>query len=143
MDERDLQAVMDTNFGGVFNCTRAVAKTMIQQKTGRIINISSIVAERAAKGLSNYAASKGAVNAFTRAMAFELGSKGITVNAVGPVPIATDLTRSIPQEKLDALVARQAIPKMGEPADVANVVDFFLRPESSMVTGQVVYLGGP
>jgi 3-oxoacyl-[acyl-carrier protein] reductase len=75
-------------------------------------------------------------------MARELADFGITVNAVGPVPIETDLIRAVPQEKIEALVARQAIRRLGSAEDVANVVDFFFRPESSFVTGQVIYLGG-
>jgi 3-oxoacyl-[acyl-carrier protein] reductase len=78
----------------------------------------------------------------TRCVAKELGPSGVTCNAVGPTPIRTDLVRNVPSDKLEALIQQQAIRKWAEPADVANVIDFFLRPESHMITGQVVYLGG-
>ncbi len=95
-----------------------------------------------AEGEAIYAASKAAVTTLTQILAREFAPFGITVNAVGPTPIKTDLIAGVPREKLDALVARQAIPRFGRIEDVANVVDFFLRDESAFVTGQVVYLGG-
>ena len=94
------------------------------------------------EGEAIYAASKSALETFTRIAARELGSMGITCNAVGPSVVRTQLTDGVPQEKLDRLVRAQAIQTMATPADVANVIDFFLRPESRLITGQVVYLGG-
>lgn len=93
-------------------------------------------------GEAIYAASKAAVETLTAVLARELGGFGITVNAVGPVPIDTDLTRGVPPDKIAALVERQAIPRRGTAADVANVIDFFLADASGMVTGQTLYLGG-
>ncbi|NNL30780.1 MAG: SDR family oxidoreductase, partial [Gemmatimonadetes bacterium] len=109
---------------------------------GRIVNFSTVAVPLALEGEAAYAASKAAVESLTRVLAKELGSMGITVNAVGPTPIDTDLVRGVPEEKIQALVARQAIGRLGRYEDVTNVVDFYLRPESSFVTGQVVYLGG-
>ena len=94
------------------------------------------------EGEAIYAASKAAVLNLTQVLARELAPLGITVNAVGPTPVKTDLIRSVPQDKLDALLARQAIPRFGEPEDVINVVDFFLQRSSGFVTGQNSYLGG-
>ena len=94
------------------------------------------------EGEAIYAASKAAVEMLTRVLARELAPWGITCNAVGPTPIETDLIRNVPREKIDRLLASQAIPRFGRVDDVANVIDFFLRPESEFVTGQVIYLGG-
>ena len=94
------------------------------------------------EGEAAYAASKAAVQSLTEVMARELASLGITVNAVGPTPIQTDLIKDVPSDKIESLVERQAIARLGTVEDVANVVDFFLRPESDFVTGQIVFLGG-
>jgi len=93
-------------------------------------------------GEAAYAASKAAVETLTRVLAHELGELGITCNAVGPTPIETDLIRGVPKKKIDEIVAALAVKRLGRFEDVANVVDFFVRPESGYVTGQVVYLGG-
>lgn len=94
------------------------------------------------EGEAIYAASKAAVETLTRVLARELAPLGITCNAVGPTPIETDLIRGVPRAKIDRLLASQAIHRLGQPTDVANVIDFFLRPESDFITGQVIYLGG-
>jgi 3-oxoacyl-[acyl-carrier protein] reductase len=132
----------DVNFLGAFYCLRETAKIMMRQKSGRIINFSSVAVPLDLEGEALYAATKAAVESLTRVSARELAPYGITVNAIGPNPILTDLTRTVPRAKLDALVARQAIPRLGEPRDVLNVVDFFLRPASDFITGQIIYLGG-
>jgi 3-oxoacyl-[acyl-carrier protein] reductase len=140
--QASLRQVFDTNVGGTFVFMREVAKAMVRQKQGRIVNVSSVAVPLQLAGEAAYAASKAAVESLTRIAAREFGPFGITVNAVGPTPIATDLIKTVPKDKIAALVARQAIRRPGEPRDVANVIDFFLHPASDFVTGQIVYLGG-
>ena len=134
--------IMATNFHGTFLFCREVAKVMVRRKAGRIVNFSTVAAPLRLEGEALYAASKAAVESFTRVLARELGETGVTVNAVGPTPVPTDLIKNVPEAKMQALLARQAIRRFGAVADVANVVDFFLAPESDFVTGQVLYLGG-
>jgi 3-oxoacyl-[acyl-carrier protein] reductase len=133
--------VLKTNVAATFLFAREAAKQM-RAKGGRIVNFTTVAVALDLEGEAIYAASKAAVESLTRVLARELGSFGITVNAIGPTPIKTDLIRGVPDDKIDAIVQRQAIRRMGEPADVTNVIDFFLRPESDFVTGQVLYLGG-
>lgn len=137
-----LDRIFDTNVKGTFLFAREAARLMQKRKFGRIVNMTTVATPLMLEGEAIYAASKAAVLNLTRVMARELAPFGITVNAVGPTPVKTDLIRSVPQDKLDALLNRQAIPRFGEPEDVANVVDFFLRPESDFVTAQNIYLGG-
>jgi 3-oxoacyl-[acyl-carrier protein] reductase len=137
-----VRGVMDTNVLGSFLFLRECAKRMMRAKSGRIVNLSTVAVPFALEGECAYAASKAAVESMTRVAARELGAHGVTVNAVGPTPVDTDLIRLVPKDKIEALVARQAVPRMGTPADVINAVEFFLRPESSFITGQVIYLGG-
>ena len=106
------------------------------------MNVSTVAVPLSLEGEAVYAASKSAVETFTRVTARELGQWGITCNAVSPSPVRTDLTRNVSEQTMSKLIARQAVPRWAEPADVVNVVDFFLRPDSGLVTGQVVYLGG-
>lgn len=134
--------VFDTNFTGTFLLTRAAIRLLRSSSAGRIVNVTTIAVPMRLEGEAVYAASKSAVETFTRITAREVAPFGITCNAVGPCPVRTRLTESVPREKIEALIARQAVRRWAEPADVANVVDFFLRPESGMITGQVVYLGG-
>lgn len=115
---------------------------MVRQRKGRIVNFATVATPLRLEGESLYAASKAAVESFTQILARELGSTGVTVNALGPTPVQTDLIKNVPKAKMEALLSRQAIRRYGEVADVINVVDFFLSPLSSFVTGQVIYLGG-
>lgn len=135
--------VLETNVLGTFLLCREAARVMQGRGGGRIVNFTSVAVPLHLEGEAVYAASKAAVESLTAVLARELGPLGITVNAVGPGPVRTDLVRGVPEEKLAALLARQALPRFAEPADVANAVDFFLAPASGMVTGQVLYLGGP
>jgi 3-oxoacyl-[acyl-carrier protein] reductase len=134
--------ILETNFIGTFLMCREAARLMKKNQFGRIVNLASVATPLKLEGEAVYAASKAAVISFTQVVAKELGSFGITVNAVGPTPIDTDLIKSVPQEKLDQLVRLQAIKRRGTFADVTNLIDFLIRPESDFITGQVIFLGG-
>jgi 3-oxoacyl-[acyl-carrier protein] reductase len=112
------------------------------RRYGRIVNFVTVAVPLKLEGEAIYAASKAAVISLTEVLAREFADFGITVNAIGPTPIKTDLVRGVPPQKLDALVQRQAIKRYGEPKDVINVVDFLVEPASDFVTGQVIFLGG-
>jgi 3-oxoacyl-[acyl-carrier protein] reductase len=134
--------ILQTNVVGTFLFCREMAKLMRRAKNGRIVNFTTVAHPLNLEGESVYAASKAAVESLTRILARELSEFGITVNAVGPTPIETDLIRGVSQEKMDALIERQALNRMGEMRDVINAVDFFLQEGSDFITGQVLYLGG-
>lgn len=136
------ERIFATNFQGVFLLCREAAKLMQRRRYGRIVNISTVAAPLRLEGEALYAASKSAVVTFTQILAREVASYGITANVVAPTPIATDLIRSVPQEKIAAIIERLAVKRLGRFEDVANVIDFFVRPESDYVTGQVITLGG-
>lgn len=137
-----VRRMFDTNFLGVFLCTHAALRLLRGSKAGRIVNLTTIAVPLRLEGEAIYAATKSAVETFTRVTAKEVAPWGITCNAVGPSPIKTALTGNVPTEKMNTLLERMSPPRWAEPADVVNIVDFFLRPESGMVTGQVIYLGG-
>ena len=134
--------ILQTNVVGTFLFCREMAKLMRRTRNGRIINFTTVAHPLNLEGEAIYAASKAAVESLTRILARELAELNITVNAIGPTPIATDLIRGVPRAKMDALLARQAVRRMGEVRDVINAVDFYLREESDFITGQVLYLGG-
>jgi 3-oxoacyl-[acyl-carrier protein] reductase len=139
---RSLEAVFRTNCFGAFYFAREAAKIMLARKQGRIVFFTTVARPLRLEGEIAYAASKAAVESVTQILSRELAPSGITVNAVGPTPVQTDLIRGVSDEAIGRLIKRQAIHRLGEFRDVANVVDFFLRPESDFVTGQIVYLGG-
>ncbi len=134
--------IMTTNFLGTLLVCREGAKLMQRRRYGRIVNFSTIAVPKRLEGEAIYAASKSAVETLTRILARELGGLGITCNAVGPTPIETDLIRAVPTEKIRRIIDDLAVKRLGNFADVTNVIDFFVRPESEYVTGQVLYLGG-
>ena len=134
--------IIETNFLGTFLASREAARMMKKNSFGRIVNFATVASALKLEGEAIYAASKAAVVNFTEIAARELAPFGITVNAVAPTPIETDLIRSVGSEKIERLIERQAIKRMGELRDVTNVIDFFIRPESDFITGQVIFLGG-
>ncbi|MEM8868591.1 MAG: SDR family oxidoreductase [Verrucomicrobiota bacterium] len=134
--------ILQTNVVGTFLFCREMAKLMRSSGYPRIVNFTTVAHPLNLEGEAIYAASKAAVESLTRILARELAELQITVNAVGPTPVLTDLIKGVPQAKMDALIARQAIARYGKEADVINVVDFFLDERSSFITGQVLYLGG-
>jgi 3-oxoacyl-[acyl-carrier protein] reductase len=134
--------IIRTNLLGTFLVCREGAKLMKKHGYGRIVNFSTIAVPLHLEGEAIYAASKSAVATFTQVIARELAGFGITCNVVGPAPVETDLIRGVPAEKIESLVQSLVIKRLGSFEDVVNVVDFFVRPESGAVTGQIIYLGG-
>jgi 3-oxoacyl-[acyl-carrier protein] reductase len=134
--------ILETNFIGTFLLCREAAKLMRKRKFGRIVNLVSVAVPLKLEGEAVYAASKAAIISLTQIAAKELASFDITVNAVGPTPIPTDLIKAVPEKKIEKLISLQAIPRPGKPEDVSNVIDFFIQPESQFITGQVIFLGG-
>ncbi len=137
-----VRSVLETNVVGCFVFCREAAKLMKKARYGRIVNFSTVAVPLKLEGEAAYVASKAAVEALTSVLSREFAGFGVTVNTIGPVPIETDLIRSVPEEKIRDIVRRQAIERLGTFDDVANVTDFFLKSESDFVTGQNIYLGG-
>jgi 3-oxoacyl-[acyl-carrier protein] reductase len=134
--------VLRVNLEGTFNCTRAVARYMLGRHRGKIINMSSIAADLGGRGHANYAASKGAINAFTRSMAVELAPKGISVCAVAPGVVRTEMSARIRRLASDQILARIPMGRYGEPEEIARVVVFLASDECSYVTGEVIRVAG-
>lgn len=139
---KTLSEVYHTNVFGTFLMCREAAKLMRKAHGGRIVNFATIATPMRLEGEAAYASSKAAVESLTRIMAAEFAPLGITVNAVGPTPVKTDLIRSVSPSVMSRLINRQPIKRFGEFADISNVTDFFIRPESDFITGQIIYLGG-
>ena len=142
MDDDDVKVVLDTNIGGVFNVVRAAAPHMIVQRGGKIINLSSVAGEKGGRGQTNYAASKGAINAFTRSLAVELAARKITVNAVAPGVIETEMSQEVRELAGDAVKARILLKRFGKPEEVAYAVWFLASRFADYVTGQVINIDG-
>ncbi len=142
LKDDDWDAVMDTNLKAVFRASRAVMRTMMKQRYGRIINITSVVGASGNPGQANYAAAKAGVAGMTRALARELGSRNITVNCIAPGFIETDMTASLPQEQQKALLAQIPLGHLGKPSDIAHAVAFVASPEASYITGQEIHVNG-
>ncbi|MFA4906288.1 MAG: 3-oxoacyl-[acyl-carrier-protein] reductase [Candidatus Margulisiibacteriota bacterium] len=142
MKKEDWDAVLAVNLTGVFNCTKVVSALMMKQRSGKIVNIASIVGEMGNFGQANYAASKGGVIAFTKTMARELASRNITVNAVAPGFIQTAMTDKLSDEVKKAMLAQIPAGKMGTPEDIAAAVVFLTCPAADYITGQVINVNG-
>ncbi len=137
-----VQRVFDTNYLGTFIFTREVSKIMMKKSYGRIVNFSTVAVPIHLDGEAVYASSKAAIVELTKIAAKELGSYGITVNALGPTPIKTDLIKNVPEDKIERLLNYQAIKRFGEFGDIANIIDFYINEKSNFITGQTIYLGG-
>ncbi|SDP18436.1 3-oxoacyl-[acyl-carrier-protein] reductase [Rhodoferax sp. OV413] len=142
MKDDDWDAVLDTNLKAVFRMSRAVMRTMMKQRYGRIISITSVVGASGNPGQANYAAAKAGVAGMTRALARELGSRGITVNCVAPGFINTDMTASLPEEQQKALLGQIPLGHLGLPADIAHAVAYLASPQAAYVTGQELHVNG-
>ncbi len=142
MKEEDFDAVLDTNLKGIFHVTKAVSKLMMKKRAGRIVNMASVVGIMGNAGQTNYAAAKAGVIGFTKSAAREFAARGITVNAVAPGFIATDMTAAMPEKAKEATLAAIPLRRMGEPEDVANAVAFLVSDQASYITGQVVKVDG-
>ena len=142
LDVEDVRVVLDTNVGGVFNVTRAVVPHMISRRAGKIVNVSSVAGEKGGRGQTNYAASKGAINALTRALAVELAPRRINVNCVAPGVIETEMTQEIRERAGDEVKARILLRRFGQPRDVAHAVWFLASRYADYITGQVLHVDG-
>ncbi len=142
MKEADWDAVLDTNLKGVFLCTKAVSKLMLKQRSGRIINMTSVVGLTGNASQANYAAAKAGVVGFTKSMAKELGSRGITVNAVAPGFIATDMTEVLPDSVKEQMTSTIPLGRPGTPSDVAKAVLFLCSDAAAYITGQTLNVDG-
>ena len=142
MKEVDWDAVLAVNLKSVFNCTQAVARYMMKQRYGRIVNIASVVGAMGNAGQANYAASKAGIMGFTKSVARELASRNVTVNAVAPGFIETEMTANLPERAKEAFLTQIPLGRAGKPEDVARVVKFLASDEASYITGQVIHLNG-
>ncbi len=142
MKDDDWSAVLDTNLSAVFRCSRAVMRTMMKQRFGRIINITSVVGASGNAGQANYAAAKAGVAGMTRALARELGSRNITVNCIAPGFIATDMTDALPEAQKAALLSQIPLGRLGTPEEVAHAVVYLASPLAAYVTGAELHVNG-
>jgi len=142
MKEEDWDFVLNINLKGVFNCSKAAARYMMKARSGRIINISSVVGQIGNAGQANYSASKAGVIGLTKTMAKELAARGITVNAIAPGYIDTQMTKNLPEQAKQALLSIVPLKRLGQPEDIANAVVFLASPLADYITGQVLRVDG-
>ncbi len=142
MKEDEWQSIMDTNLTSVFRVSKACLRGMMKAKTGRIINIASVVGASGNAGQTNYSAAKAGIFGFSKSLAREVGSRGITVNAVAPGFIDTDMTRDLPEEQRNALLASIPLARLGEPQEIASVVAFLASDGAAYVTGETLHVNG-
>jgi 3-oxoacyl-[acyl-carrier protein] reductase len=134
--------LFDTNFKGTFLFSRQAVKLMKKNYFGRIINFSTVAVPLNLEGEAIYAATKSAIEQFTKVFSKEIASLGITINTIGPTPVETDLIKAVPKNKLEELIAQQAIKRLGNFDDIINVINFYIDTKSNFITGQTIYLGG-
>jgi 3-oxoacyl-[acyl-carrier protein] reductase len=142
MKEEDWQAILDTNLTSVFRTSKAVLRGMMKARKGRIISIASVIGSIGNAGQSNYAAAKAGIIAFSKSLAREIGSRGITVNVVAPGFIDTDMTRALPEEQRSTLLGQIALQRLGDPADIAQAVAFLASPGAAYITGETLHVNG-
>jgi 3-oxoacyl-[acyl-carrier protein] reductase len=142
MPDEDWRAVLDTNLGGTFNTCRAASRGMMKRRSGAIVNVSSISGVRGNPGQTNYSAAKAGIIGFTKALARELGSRGVRANVVAPGYISTRLTNELPDELKESMLAATPLGRFGDPEDVAGVVRFLCSDEASFITGEVLLIDG-
>ena len=142
MKDEDWQAILDTNLTSVYRTSKAVMRAMMKARKGRIINIASVVGVTGNAGQTNYAAAKAGIIAFSKSLAKEIGSRGITVNVVAPGYIATDMTKDLPEEAKQALMGQIALGRLGDPADIARAVAFLAGPSAAYITGETLHVNG-
>jgi len=142
LEEEDVRVVLETNVTGAINMARAVAPHMIARRAGKIVNISSVAGEKGGRGQTNYAASKGALNAFTRSLAVELAPRGITVNAVAPGVIETEMSREVRERAPEQVQSRILLRRIGRPVEVAYAVWFLASRYADYITGQILPVDG-
>ncbi|KZC44027.1 UNVERIFIED_ORG: beta-ketoacyl-ACP reductase, partial [Rhodanobacter sp. FW104-R5] len=142
MKDEDWQAIIDTNLTSVYRTSKAVLRGMMKARKGRIISIASVIGLTGNPGQSNYAAAKAGIIAFSKSLAREIGSRGITVNVVAPGFIDTDMTRALPEESKQALLGQIALGRLGEAADIARAVGFLASPAAAYITGETLHVNG-
>lgn len=142
LSDEEIRSVIDTNLFGVFHMTQAVVPFMMKQRRGKVINISSVSAEKGGRGQANYAASKGAINAFTKAMAVELAPRKINVNAVAPGIIETDISKTVREQGMEESLAKILLKRFGQPEDVAYAVAFLASPYGDYINGEILHVDG-
>jgi 3-oxoacyl-[acyl-carrier protein] reductase len=142
MKDEDWQAIMDTNLTSVFRTSKAVMRSMMKARKGRIVNIASVVGVTGNAGQANYAAAKAGVIAFSKSMAREIGSRGVTVNVIAPGFIDTDMTRSLPEDARNAMLGQIALGHFGAPVDIARAVAFLAGPAGAYITGETLHVNG-
>ena len=142
MKDEDWQAILDTNLTSVYRTCKAVMRSMMKARRGRIVNIASVIGATGNAGQANYAAAKAGIIAFSKSLAKEIGSRNVTVNVVAPGFIDTDMTRDLPQETKDAMLGQIALGRLGEPADIARAVAFLAGPDAGYITGETLHVNG-
>jgi 3-oxoacyl-[acyl-carrier protein] reductase len=142
MKDEDWQAILDTNLTSVYRTSKVVMRAMMKARKGRIINIASVVGVTGNAGQTNYAAAKAGIIAFSKSLAKEIGSRGVTVNVVAPGYIATDMTKDLPEDAKQVLMNQIALGRLGEPADIARAVAFLAGPSAAYITGETLHVNG-